>query len=822
MMQQFYVGVVESRDDPLNAGRVQVRVFGVHSESTSLVPTSSLPWAIPLMPGNRASMSGIGSTGAKYLPGSSVFLFFQDGESMQQPVILGGFEGIPIRQDPLATGVDSIVAPAPVVSTPNAVVTGSGTPLTSSDGSTVVTEGPCCGDLDTSRAVQTYGSNVTVVCRALCSAGIKNPFAVIAILSNVAKESGFKLVRENMNYSSVSRLRQIFPSKFGSMSDEVAQGYVNNSEALANLVYGSRYGNGPESSGDGYRYRGGGFIQLTFKSNYAKIGSQLGIDLTNSPELIVTSEVAAKVVAQFMINAAGGLGRLNYPDLDSALNGVTKLINPGGFSNDIPKVRTNSALFKTSTTLAPPENTGSTDPSNTIDPTVTREQINSGATVPAGGATGFRDPSGKYPLKNLLREPDVNRLARRSTRGTLIEKRTQNRRVGIESISRTFSEPDTAYNSQYPLNDVFQSESGHVMEFDDTPGSERINLWHRSGTFTEVDPNGTRTNKIVGDDFSIIERNGYVYINGTARVTIAGNCELVVGGNMKTKVDGNWDIDIGGSMTTRVAGTNQIHSGGDVAIDAPNIHLNGGMASGLSISSRGAGGEDFSPIVVENYKDSVVYEFDDSDETSVRAAQSAAIASGEATQNEIDAGAAAKPTEISEEKPPETIEALPASCDLFRGLTSIPSKTQISRWFNIGMLSSGAVVSRYEIVPQHGLTAPQIACNLKGLAENCLDKIRDRYPDMRVTSGFRRGSGTSQHERGFAADMQFSKSSTDDYFEIAKWIRDNVLFDTLLLEYKTTGTRLPWIHISYTTAPRKQVFTYMNDIKSGTGLRKLQ
>lgn len=819
-MQQFYVGVVESRDDPLNAGRVQVRVFGVHSESTSLVPTSSLPWAIPLMPGNRASMSGIGSTGAKYLPGSSVFLFFQDGESMQQPIILGGFEGIPIRQDPLATGVDSIVEPTPIPS--NVVVSSSGTPVVSSDGTPVTTEGSCCGDLDTSRAVRSYGTNVTLVCSALCSAGIKNPFAVIAILSNVIKESGFKLVRENMNYSSVSRLRQIFPSKFGSMSDELAQGYVNNAEALANLVYGSRYGNGPEPSGDGYRYRGGGFIQLTFKSNYSKIGSQLGVDLVGSPELINTPEVAAKVVAQFMINAAGGLGRLNFQDLDSALTGVTKMINPGGFSNDIGKVRTNSGLFATSTVLAPPENTGSTDPSNTIDPTVTREQINSGATVPSGSSTGFRDPSGKYPLKNLLREPDVNRLARRSTKGTLIEKRTQNRRVGIESISRTFSEPDTAYNSQYPLNDVFQSESGHVMEFDDTPGAERINLWHRTGTFTEIDPNGTRTNKIVGDDFSIIERNGYVFINGTARVTIGGNCELVVGGNMSTRVDGNWDIDIGGSMTTRVAGTHQIHSGGDSALDAPNIHLNSGMASGLGISGRGASGQDFSPIVVENYKDSVVYDFDDSDENSVRAAQSAAIANGEMTQNEIDAGAAAKPTETSDEKPPETIEALPASCDLFRGLTSIPSKTQISRWFNIGMLSSGAVVSRYEIVPQHGLSVAEIACNLKGLAENCLDRIRDKYPDMRVTSGFRRGSGTSQHERGFAADMQFSQASTSDYFEIAKWIRDNVLFDNLLLEYKTTGTKLPWIHISYTPSPRKQVFTYMNDRKAGTGLQKLQ
>jgi hypothetical protein len=121
-----------------------------------------------------------------------------------------------------------------------------------------------------------------------------------------------------------------------------------------------------------------------------------------------------------------------------------------------------------------------------------------------------------------------------------------------------------------------------------------------------------------------------------------------------------------------------------------------------------------------------------------------------------------------------------------------------------------------------GLSESAIVCNLKKLAENCLDKIKDKYPNMFVTSGFRTGSGTSQHLLGMAADMQFTGVAKKDYFEVAQWIRDNVSYDQLLLEYKTTGTGNPWIHISYNEGKnRKQVLTFMNDRTAAQGLKNL-
>ena len=69
---------------------------------------------------------------------------------------------------------------------------------------------------------------------------------------------------------------------------------------------------------------------------------------------------------------------------------------------------------------------------------------------------------------------------------------------------------------------------------------------------------------------------------------------------------------------------------------------------------------------------------------------------------------------------------------------------------------------------------------------------------MFVTNAFRQDDGTnSQHNKGQAADIQFKGASASEYYDIAQWIKNNVAFDQMILEYKTTGSREPWIHISY-------------------------
>jgi len=140
-------------------------------------------------------------------------------------------------------------------------------------------------------------------------------------------------------------------------------------------------------------------------------------------------------------------------------------------------------------------------------------------------------------------------------------------------------------------------------------------------------------------------------------------------------------------------------------------------------------------------------------------------------------------------------DVIESNCDDFKNGINYDKK--ISNYFTLGQLSSNAVVSKYYIRNQKGLTKEQIACNLKILAENVLDKIKIKYSNMYVTSGFRCGYGGSQHYKGQAVDMQFQNLKNKDYIKIADWIKNNVDYDQLLLEYKSFGSKKAWIHISY-------------------------
>ncbi|WP_170113314.1 peptidoglycan-binding protein [Ahniella affigens] len=110
-------------------------------------------------------------------------------------------------------------------------------------------------------------------------------------LAQIAYESnGLRVTSENLNYSA-ARLTQVWPKRFPNMAATI--GYANNPEALANLVYGNRLGN--TAPGDGYKYRGRGFIQLTGKDNYAAVGAVAKLDLVNQPDLAAAADSALHV-----------------------------------------------------------------------------------------------------------------------------------------------------------------------------------------------------------------------------------------------------------------------------------------------------------------------------------------------------------------------------------------------------------------------------------------------------------------------------------------------------------------------------------------------
>jgi putative chitinase len=115
---------------------------------------------------------------------------------------------------------------------------------------------------------------------------ISNPLRLAHFLSQCAHESGnFRFVTENLNYSAAG-LRTVFGKYF--RDEATAKAFERKPERIANRVYSSRMGNGDEASGDGWKFRGRGYIQLTGKSNYAEFDKIVEEDILANPELVAT------------------------------------------------------------------------------------------------------------------------------------------------------------------------------------------------------------------------------------------------------------------------------------------------------------------------------------------------------------------------------------------------------------------------------------------------------------------------------------------------------------------------------------------------------
>ena len=146
-----------------------------------------------------------------------------------------------------------------------------------------------------------------------------------------------------------------------------------------------------------------------------------------------------------------------------------------------------------------------------------------------------------YPRR--LDEPSTSRLARNDTDfpSPINESKAANKASKVE--------PNSYYAAVYPYNNVYESESGHAMEFDDTKGAERIHLYHRSGSYVEWGPAGDRSERIQKDKFTVVVGDDSVYVQGDVKVFVDGNVTLEIGGNFNATIGGTCDITSGGNMT---------------------------------------------------------------------------------------------------------------------------------------------------------------------------------------------------------------------------------------------------------------------------------
>ena len=758
MSLMFHTGVVESRDDPLRLGRCKVRVVGVHTEDTALLPTDDLPWAFPMQPVTSAAMNGIGFSPVGPVPGTWVIVVFQD-EAKQFPVMLGSIGGIPQQSlygqidlddnnlvlKPPTDSIDLRTVPRTIagsnvitfydpqgqttdftsklsvnmrVSGPGVqdetlieqieskdtirinkpyggngenilsfkapptnldavkesralddtvVTTGSGGILVDGSGTPVRTNQPAPAPAasntqqasppatpvssptnDSIPTVPPKGSTKNI---AAASAGIKALIAACdkvglthkvqkcALLGIAGGESKWEPLFENTSYSE-SRFAQIFPSIANKRPEAEWKSYCNWNSSVKGREGFFSYIYGPTTRGKGFfqhqtdaeggKYYGRGYIQLTGKSNYIKYNNLakkfgLNIDIVNNPDsLNADINVCAIVAALYIVDRVPKNAPLDARYFEAAKRAV------GINSPDIAAVKkkyfeyfygeqATSVADKDAAPTAPAE----TPPSAGTD--------NNGTVIPSPSANeskfGFRDPNGKYPLGVLIGEPDTNRLARGITKGTVVEVKDNSRQLKIETADgASWDQPPAPFGGQYPFNKVFETESGHVMEWDDTPGNERLSTFHRAGTYSDIDANGTRIDYIAGDNYLVMSKNGFVYVWGACNLTVGGkvnilcqsdatikvegNAEATFGGNLdfgvaqnlnmavaqdfSLKVGGNFDVDVGADFATKVKGKMGVAAEAEIQIStagAMGVGVTGNldMKAGTSkISSDGA------------------------------------------------------------------------------------------------------------------------------------------------------------------------------------------------------------------------------------------
>jgi putative chitinase len=169
--------------------------------------------------------------------------------------------------------------------------------------------------------------------------GITNPLRMAHFLAQCSHESiNFTAVRENLNYSAKA-LMGTFKKYFPTL--ELALQYERKPEKIGNKVYASRMGNGDEASGDGFNYRGRGYIQLTGKSNYKAFSDFIGEDCVANPDLIATKYPLAS--AAFFFNNNNLWSICDKGDTSDVVLAVTKRVNGG--TNGLAERQSNFDLY---------------------------------------------------------------------------------------------------------------------------------------------------------------------------------------------------------------------------------------------------------------------------------------------------------------------------------------------------------------------------------------------------------------------------------------------------------------------------------------------
>ena len=438
------------------------------------------------------------------------------------------------------------------------------------------------------------------------------------------------------------------------------------------------------------------------------------------------------------------------------------------------------------------------------------------------------------------------------------------------------NEPQMDYNPTYPYNHYTESESGHIYEIDDTPSHERLQIKHRTGTGFHVNPDGTQKSLVVGDNFAVIlqdnkahvfgnielfvDKDANVSINGEGNISIGRNANIFVGNDTtihtqnntnvftgkNTNVHSMKDIEVRAGEYLRLTGkVIEIIGDGSISLSAGKIDLNteklairdpltpvskalhetevfkpyrfqlrneGNFQEG---SGGGGGGDDSTPTttITQNEVQNAMTDGELTSEEWVN------------RQPDIVLG-----KEKDDKEPPsQTAKDMSVKSFKVEGDLKNPNNPiydlKISKHCFLRDLTVSPFFPHF-LKAQCGLSVEEIIQNLSNLAAVCVDPLYEKYGGfvantygrpkgkMRITNAFRVEEKCGWHAKGCAFDYQIIDIGAGYYYDEAIWCRDNIQgWDHILLEYKTTGSKQPWIHFgARRDAASAKTQTFMNHV----------
>jgi hypothetical protein len=884
-------------------GRVKVRIIALHTDDKAQLPTADLPWATVMGTINSAALSGVGQSPTGILAGSWVCVVFLDGNSCQVPLVIGTIGGIPqggVTQDAIGDNT-----PQPFYKIGDADTPPATTPE----------------DVKRQIPAEQGGGQIPAPPEA-AAAGTIGPLDdsdYMKLREAIAEHES----RGNGDYSARNSLGYIGRYQFGAPALE-SQKYVR--KGTTNKDLGHR---------EAWLGKNGISSREDWLANHAEQDKAMFINTQNNFKYLrnkgtLRNDSDKKHVA----------GALMAAHLKGA-GGANKYIKSGVVTADA-----------NGTTIASYYTYGHASLSGELPKQMPTDETALPLAVATGEAKGFADPNAKYPKRTLLQESDTNRMARAErVADTIVGTKELNRakNVRIAGTQAVWDQPHIPYAAMYPYNQVRATEGGIVEEFDSTKNAERYHLYHPAGTYTEIDANGTQVNRIVGDQFTILERDGNVVIRGNCNITIEGEANILAQHNCAVEVYGDMNAIVKNNMNTTVHGKSSMYVEEDFSIKCKtfNVETFGGdinLLSSKNIDTKCAekftidATKDITVKSIENLSMDIskALSFSSGENTTIVSAadvQTSGMRVSVAATTTIDmdgaaiytqSGTASSPaatkvsatdtitlkgtymvdgvetplplpatpqaviitgrgahylarqeltkndiavltppptrfhgianrhegdaddydhaavTELKEKAEYDTEAADPTPTDSHGGFdvsgvndvvdypyenftneTEIPKGVQISPNYSLQqfLLASDGVK---RVVAQHGLSEGEIVQNIHYLAVNIVEKVKELYPSVHITSGFRYAKGASLHERGQAVDLQFTGVDPSGYFDIAKKLATALPFDKILLEYKNYSTQMPWIHIQYRhQSNRGEVYTFFNNKKYANDLVKL-